>query len=377
MTQTGFSQIDSTISQQEENREKSMFIDPTDGAIDLSSFLLEHEGLLPVPIIVTEPAVGYGGGLAVLFFHKQKQKYDVRVPPHITGAAGLATENKTWFAGIFHFHVFGPDRIRSLTAVGTPYVNINYYGNNNEFLSKNPVKLNMKALAAVQRVQVRIAQTNLFAGASYVFYSTQNSVDTVANRPLINQYLERLEGKSTLSMLQPMISWDSRNTIFTPTTGLNGGVTFTYNATWLGADDNFYKLNTYYLGYIPISKNTFSAWRFDANFMLGGDPPPYALPFIELRGVPVFRYQSDNTMVAETEWRFAVYKRWSINLFAGTGKAFTSFESFNESKWVFNYGAGYRYEMARALGMHSGIDFAWSNDGNFAFYIIVGSAWNK
>jgi hypothetical protein len=43
------------------------FIDD-DGMLDLSEHLLENHGMLPVPIIITEPAVGYGGGLAGLFF---------------------------------------------------------------------------------------------------------------------------------------------------------------------------------------------------------------------------------------------------------------------------------------------------------------------
>lgn len=43
------------------------FLDPDDGMLDLSKHLLEHKGILPVPIIITEPAVGYGGGLVGVF----------------------------------------------------------------------------------------------------------------------------------------------------------------------------------------------------------------------------------------------------------------------------------------------------------------------
>ena len=44
-------------------------IDPVDNKIDASKFLAEKKGFLPVPIIITEPAVGYGLGLAAVFFH--------------------------------------------------------------------------------------------------------------------------------------------------------------------------------------------------------------------------------------------------------------------------------------------------------------------
>lgn len=53
----------------------------------------------------------------------------------------------------------------------------------------------------------------------------------------------------------------------------------------------------------------------------------------------------------------------------GTGKAFTSFSEFGKPIWVYNYSAGFRYELARAFGMSAGVDFA--------FYLIFGSAWNK
>ena len=40
------------------------FIDPTDGQFDTSGWLIDNKGFLPVPIIITEPAVGAGLGLA-------------------------------------------------------------------------------------------------------------------------------------------------------------------------------------------------------------------------------------------------------------------------------------------------------------------------
>ena len=362
--------------EKEEKKKKFSLIDPEDGAVDIGDLINEPAGFLPIPIIITEPAVGYGGGLAVLFFHPHKKKYKRKVPPNISGAFGLYTANKTWAAGLFHLHIWGPDKVRYFGAVAKPTININYYGNNNEFLSENPIKLNIDAWTVIQRVQVRIADTDLFIGGSYIFFTTNNTVDSLADKPLINDILDKLDGRSTLSMLQPIINWDSRDNIFTPTKGLNTGLEFSYSATWLGSDNNFYSLNPYFLGYLPISKKVFSGWRFDATFMFG-DAPLYALPFIQLRGVPAMRYQSDNTMLVETEWSFVVYNRWSVDVFTGTGKAFRSFEEFGSATWVYNYGVGFRYELARALGMHSGLDFAWSNNGEFAFYIIFGTAWNK
>ena len=50
------------------------FIDPHDGKFDAGDWLLDKKGFLPIPIIVTEPAVGYGAGVALLFFHAKNDE---------------------------------------------------------------------------------------------------------------------------------------------------------------------------------------------------------------------------------------------------------------------------------------------------------------
>jgi len=44
--------------------------DPIDGWFDASDWVLNNAvGFMPVPIVITEPAVGEGLGLAAVFFH--------------------------------------------------------------------------------------------------------------------------------------------------------------------------------------------------------------------------------------------------------------------------------------------------------------------
>ena len=76
------------------------FKDPQDGALDVSDYLLRHRGVLPVPLVVTEPAVGYGGGVALAYFSQSFEDSAERAraggqrvqPPDIIGAAGIRTE---------------------------------------------------------------------------------------------------------------------------------------------------------------------------------------------------------------------------------------------------------------------------------------------
>jgi hypothetical protein len=377
MGQFLMAQEDSKDSIKVKKKKKISFKDPEDGAFDVSAFLVDPEGFMPLPIIITQPAVGYGGGLGVLFFEPQKKKYEgVHVPPNISGAIGLATSNGTWAGALFHFHVWGPDKYRYIGGVAKPYVNINYYGNSGGYLSENPVEFNMNAWSVFQRLLVRVKKSDLFLGGSYFFYQTKTSFQEFTNNPIIDELLNKLEGTTTLSSIKPMVNWDSRDNIFTPTKGVNTGLIYTYNPTWLGASENYQEINPYFLGYKKVNDKLYSGWRFDSSFTIG-DAPFYAKPYLQMRGVPAMKYQNNNTMLGVTEWKFKVYKRWSVDVFTGAGKAFESFQDFGQALWVYNYGFGFRYEIARLFGIDAGMDFAWSNDGDFGFSIVFGSAWNK
>lgn len=49
--------------------EKSSLFLNDKGAVDISEYLSQAYGFLPVPVLITEPAVGYGAGLALVYLH--------------------------------------------------------------------------------------------------------------------------------------------------------------------------------------------------------------------------------------------------------------------------------------------------------------------
>lgn len=365
-------QQDSTLGKAE--KKKLSFKDPEDGALDLSQFLLEAHGVLPVLIPITEPAVGYGGGAALLYFHNRTKKYDTYVPPSVSGVAGLATENKTWGAGVFHRHIFGENRVRTMTAVFKPDVRVNYFGNNNPVLEENPVSIRMDSWVVLQKVEARLGDSNFYAGASYSYFNTEVTFDTIPGRPIINEILKGLNTNSTISAIRPGVTYDSRNNAFTPTKGINAEVSVNYSAKWLGSSDDFTTLHTDFLAYLPISERLNSGWRFQGSYLLG-EAPFYAYPFVSLRGIPALRYQGDNVLVSETEWSYNVYRRWTLLGFFGGGKAFSDFGDFGQANWAYTVGTGFRYKVARLLGVDMGADFAWGNGEDFAFYIVFGTSW--
>ncbi len=65
------------------------FIDPMDGKFDVSNWLLEKKGFLPVPIITSDPAIGYGGGAALLFFHESESDEEAAGESDKAGLPGI------------------------------------------------------------------------------------------------------------------------------------------------------------------------------------------------------------------------------------------------------------------------------------------------
>src|SRR5215831_12889223 len=91
-------------------KKKVSMRDSLDGAFDVSDYLIEANGFVPVPVIITEPALGgFGFGIVPVFLKKNPPYIDsvngnvkvTPVAPTITGGIGLYTANNTWMTAAF------------------------------------------------------------------------------------------------------------------------------------------------------------------------------------------------------------------------------------------------------------------------------------
>ena len=164
------------------------------------------------------------------------------------------------------------------------------------------------------------------------------------------------------------------NTV-TPNRGLRAEITATnYGEAW-GGDSEFNKYRARTNFWIPASDNWIWGFRIDGEAIDGDDAPFYEYPFINMRGIPVMRYQGEETLVGETEVRWDFTPRWSAIGFVGVGTA-RSDRGAGEAETVVSKGFGFRYLMARRFGMRGGIDLAWGPE-DFAWYLQIGYAWSR
>lgn len=354
------------------------FRDPQDGAFDASEFLLDKKGFLPVPVIITEPAVGYGAGAALVFFRESLRERASHVkpgepltPPDIYVAALAATENGTKVMGGGGLVTFDQDRYRWRGFVGLPDVNLDFYGVGGQTgTGERKIAYNVDGVISTQQVMRRLGQSNNWIVGRWIYLDLDATFDPSRPQPVLPAPSRNV----TSSGLGGSIEHDSRDNFFSAGAGWKGSLeAMFYSPSW--ASDNEYETyRALAFGYVPVGKDFILGAKGDVR-SANGDVPFYQLPFIELRGVPVARYQDRRTLASEFELRWNATPRWSFLGFVGSGRAWGSGDkAFGDAGTVTSGGVGFRYLVARRLGILAGLDIAKSAE-NTAIYIQAGSAW--
>ena len=344
-----------------------------DGWPDMSDFLDQKYGFLPIVMPITEPAVGYGAAGGLLFLSKPLAAAAAgRGRPSITMVGGFGTANGSWGVMAGDMRYWLDDRIQTLVGFVYASVNLDFHGiGKTDLLKDNPLRYNLEPKVGAVRAKYRVGDTNFWAGLSYALAVTDVSFQAPESTPGLPDY----ENTSRVGGLTTVAAFDDRDNFFTPTRGsfLEGSLGVFGKA--LGGEDSFERLSLVAIQYIPLPFRLYWGLRgdFGASF---GDAPFYLFPSIGLRGVPAMRYQGEEIGQLETELRWQFWQRWSLLGFVGAGYAWNHFEQFDASQGVVSGGTGFRYELARRYGIHMGVDVAFSKDAA-AFYIQAGSAWTR
>lgn len=351
------------------------FIDPEDGYLDLSEFLDRPLGFIPVVSPITEPAIGYGAMVGLVFVKKvQAEAGQSPIRPNIGAVGGLATENGTrgGFAGYSGTWMNG--KLRTILGVAKADINLEFYGlGAGNKPGENGIDYNVKTTGGMAGASYQLGESRWWFGARYLFATVDTTLrNTAENNP---GHLPLLENDLNLAAISPKLTLDTRNNVFTATRGSYVDLSIPlYRSSW-GSDRDFTKGSLTGIWYHPLSKQLFFGVRGTANYS-SDDTPFYLRPGISLRGVEAIKYQGDKTAEVETELRWQFSRRFSLVGFAGTGTARTETLGIKRKKTVYAGGGGFRYLIARRYGINMGVDVGFGPD-NPIFYVIFGSAWNR
>ncbi len=349
---------------------RARFLDPEDGQLDLSSFLENPRGFLPVPIIVTEPAVGYGGGAAGMFLRPREEAGEEGwARPNISAVGAMATQNGTWGGMAGDASRWMDGRLRTQVGGGTGQINLDFYGlgPGRESLDEK-VRYSLQFTGAVAQANWQLTPTSAWAiGLRYVYADVDPKL---RDEPIFPGLADRARVK--ISAPTAVVEYDSRDNVFTPTRGAYAESSWLASREALGATDDFERFDQIVMGWHQLTHDLTLGARGNYSWSSAGTPF-FMRPFVQLRGVPAMRYQGDSAASIEAELRWQFSGRWSLVGFGGAGATRTS-ETFSGTQSVGSGGVGFRYELASKFGLHAGVDVAHS-PGTTAVYFQIGNAW--
>ena len=88
--------------------------------------------------------------------------------------------------------------------------------------------------------------------------------------------------------------------------------------------------------------NLIMGWRLEGNFS-AGDVPFYTMPCINLRGIPLNRYQGNHILQTELETIYKIDDHCAIFPFVVVDSAVGALNEFDRSEPKFADGLGIRY----------------------------------
>jgi hypothetical protein len=350
------------------------FRDPEDGRLDLSDWLLNKKGVLPIPILITEPALGLGGGLFVAWFSQsiadRARTTGRYLPPTIAGGGGFYTSGGSYGGAAFLFHPFRQDRFRFVGALGSASLDLDFFGFDPDGpLADQPIAYTIDPLFAFTRFQGRLGTSPLFLGLQYSYLRTVSTFDGPVPPGIGSRELDE-----TVGGFGGGFEFDTRDNLLDAKRGMDLTATGMWFGPSVGGDESFALFDVQGLFYGQPSDRWGYGLRVDAG-LSSGDPPFFEKPWLSMRGLPAIKYLNDATLLGETEVRYSPDSRWTILAFGGGGRVADGWNALGDASTVFAGGTGFRYLIARQLGLGSGVDFAWGPGGEFAFYIQMGAAW--
>ena len=244
------------------------FKDPKDGKFDVSGWSEEEEaitgGFLPVPIINSEPAIGgLALGVGLLYIREKSSTKDTdnqtgkpgketrKRPPVISGIAGAYSLNDSWLIGVGHRDNWFNDSLRYSGGLGYGSLNLDFYGLGQNELSGDPsIRFNLKSFFLSQDLKYRLFKSDFFLGARYFFLNTDSVFDISSIIPIIPP--KQVDSKD--GSLGPVLQYDTRDNIFTPTHGSRVDISAMFHDSTFGGDFTYQRYDVGGFTWLPVHK---------------------------------------------------------------------------------------------------------------------------
>jgi outer membrane protein assembly factor BamA len=328
-----------------------------------------------IPIISYNRSFGMQfGGMGNAYFNVNKK--DTVSPASAVGLFGSVFTNKTYFVSLFNRLYFNNDQWR--TKIGIGFGNINFQtfyetpegipGTNipddeGEFIDYRT------QMAFFYAEGTRLVTGRLYLGLRFVYSGVKTQFDS----DLLPDETLRLFGFGLVT------EYDSRNSVFTPHSGINTKIkTFSFLEA-LGSTVTYHRINIDFNKYFSLGNNATLLARFYGAVSLGDSIPFNGKNVVgrdDLRGYTNGKHRANQVYDIQSEYRWNFYKKWGMVAFAGVALATDNFKGDSYSGLLPSAGAGIRFKAIPSRNINIGIDAAIGKE-DWGIYFRIGEAFTR
>ncbi len=325
------------------------------------------KNLLLVPIPTSNPTFGTGLILGGAYFYAQTEEQKKAQPASFTGAAAGYTDSKSWFAGVMQQNYWKEDKWRFTGVAGYLNLNLELNPGVTENGDTRPVDWLVDGAFLQARLSRRL-RGNWYLGLTGRYLDISQ---------VIGLDIED-EGFNLLSEISAPgvglnLDFDTRDMPSNPYSGRYFEVK-ALTSSQSGSDaDSYQSYQARFRSYHSLADPLVLAWDINGCYK-SGQIPLWDTCRLALRGFPGTDYLGKQSVYAQAEVRWRLYKRWGVVAFAGAGRVDDSFGRLGEDETIPSYGLGLRFMVLESQRINVRLDYARSDKGNEAWYLSVTEA---
>lgn len=324
---------------------------------------------LAVPVIISNPALGTGGGAMGMYFFDIGRRTEGMSRSALT-AVGIYTDTDSYVGGVGGNLFMLEDKLRVLAGLFKAHINNDFrdpLGESVEFAT------DMTGFYA--NLKYRVLGDH-FLGGHGKFFRTEYDPQSDNAR----DYLDYVGAEDTIvGGIGPVYTYDTRDHTRFPTRGILMELNGIYNPDAWGNEENYSTVDGAFNLYHSLKPGKIIATRIFGH--TGSDETPYSDKAklgmrSDLRGFKAGEIVGQTMVSAQAEYRWRLYKKWGVVFFGGLAKLWDDDPNQEQilKDLYYSAGTGIRYRLSEENGINLRIDIAVGNDDNMGWYIGLGEA---
>jgi hypothetical protein len=337
-----------------------------------NSIKKSHFQVLPVVArsIETNWAFGSAGSLT---FHPDAKDTISRTSNLIF--LGLYSVNKQFISAINGTQYFNKEKFILNEQISYSSFPNKYWGLGNFTADNNEESYDFKQFYVYLHPLYKIAP-HLFLGNMFEF---QKVWDVSYNKGgMLDQ--DKVVGRKgyQVSGLGGSITYDNRNDAFYPDKGAFAQIYFNHFNPIFGSDYQFTSFELDVRKFYRLVKHNILALQVYSFNNVGSEIPLRSLAYLggasKLRGYYEGRYLDNNNFVIQSEYRFKLYKRFSMVSFFGLGTLTDKIANYSINALKYSYGIGARFALNKSEKLNIRLDYGIGSGINNGFNLQLGEA---